>query len=176
MSNFAFINDSVLRSNLDITFDHIINLITLRDAPDFRDKPDATSSFAKTILIYTVSIIEALLISFLKKSNREKGLILREEWIYKDIKLIYEIDNHHQAIAGIRCLTEKNLNKIDLFRIIDYCKSEKLVSSELAERLHKTRLMRNKMHIGTLATIDSGNSDKDLEFVFSVAKDVKGLF
>ena len=59
MSNFAFIDDEVLKTNLDIAFDHIIELITISDS-DF--KPLLISSFRKTIIILMASIIEALLL------------------------------------------------------------------------------------------------------------------
>ncbi|MEI7579246.1 MAG: hypothetical protein WCJ58_04365 [bacterium] len=65
MSNFSFVKDKILRTNIDIAFEHILNLTTIQN-DDRYNSPNVLSSFRKTILIYTVSIIEALLLFILK--------------------------------------------------------------------------------------------------------------
>ena len=72
MSNFAFVTDKILRENLDVAFEHVTDLLSLSESNSYSSL--AKSSFRKTIIIYTASIIEALLLYFLKKKFTEKDL------------------------------------------------------------------------------------------------------
>lgn len=38
MSNFPFVSDEVLKNNLDIAFDHIVDLLTLSESEDYKYK------------------------------------------------------------------------------------------------------------------------------------------
>lgn len=69
-SNFAFITDPILRENLDRVFDHILELLYLSESARYNDI--LKSSFRKTIIIYTASIIEGLLLYTLKQKKTEE--------------------------------------------------------------------------------------------------------
>ena len=58
-SNFPFIDNPVLRKNIDEAFDHILTLLPFTESEDYNEP--AKSAFRKTIIIYTASIVEALL-------------------------------------------------------------------------------------------------------------------
>lgn len=84
-SNFEFIRDDALRENLDRVFDHIIELVSLAESSAYDSV--LRSSFRKTVIIYTGSIIEALLLHILKvhKTEEECARSFSEFKIIKDI-------------------------------------------------------------------------------------------
>lgn len=75
MSHFIFIGDKILRKNLDIALDYIVELIALSKSKSYKDKPVLISSFRKSIVIHTASIIEASL--FWKLKQKIKRTIKR---------------------------------------------------------------------------------------------------
>lgn len=174
MSKFGFIQDEILRTNVNIAFEYILNLTTIQEDPHY-NTPNVINSLRKTVLIYTVSIIEAILIYILKNKLKFNTIRIPNEWRYSDPKVLYKIDEDEQVIGCIRKSVQKQINKIDLYRIIDISQHKNIISNSLAQDLHRARILRNNLHIGTLSTIDKGNSNEDLEFIFSIAKRVKGL-
>ena len=89
-SNFPFIDDSILRANLDLTFNLIVKLVpisvhheTKKELPE-----EIVSSIRKQIIINTASIIEALILSVLKKHKTPEVFDIKME-IFKIDKIIY---------------------------------------------------------------------------------------
>ena len=171
MSHFPFIGNSVLRNNLDITFQHIVELTTIADIYD----KVLSSSFRKTIIIYTASIIEALLLWKLKKVIKTAKVELSGEWKFYDIKILYNIDASEEVIGAKRRKEKKQINKLDFMRIIDYCDKYKIVTKKFSEEIHNVRELRNRLHIGGLSKVEKEYTKKDLKFVFGVAKKIKAL-
>ena len=171
MSRFPFIDNSALRNNLDVTFQHIVELTTIADKYD----KILSSSFRKTIIIYTASIIEALLLWKLKKIIKTAKVELSGEWVFYDIKTLYKIDDSEEIIGAKRRKEKKQINKLDFVRIIDLCAKYKIATEQFSEEIHKVRILRNQLHIGGLAKIEKEYTKKDLKFVFGVAKKVKIL-
>ncbi len=173
-SKFSFIDNEILRGNLGIIFDHILELIYLSESIKYNDV--LKSSFRKTTTIYTASIIEALLLCLLKKHKNEKDLA-RTNMIFRITKEIYKINNLEKIVLGKNVEeTEKfKFDKINLSQINTLCKEHKLISSELSKRVDVMRKLRNKLHIGDLKNLENDYTKKDLEFAFSVAKEVKDL-
>ncbi len=64
MSHFSFIDNKILQKNLDMTFDHVLELFLVLDK---QEDDLVKSSFRKTIIVHMASIIEALLLWKLKK-------------------------------------------------------------------------------------------------------------
>ena len=98
---FEFISDSILRTNLTIVLLHIMDLLTHAE----RYQDIRRSSFRKTAIIYTATIIEALLLWLLKQDlGKKRKLRLKNEWKYKDIHLIHQLsdDPPRQIIWVIR--------------------------------------------------------------------------
>jgi len=176
MSNFSFVTEPVLRSNLDTTFDHITDLLAISESKEYEDKPLLVSSMRKTIIIHTASIIEALLLWKLKQHCKSNKIQLTNEWKYYDINILHEIDDARQVISGYRKQEEKSLDRLDFMRITDYCFNQKIISSsQLKGEIDKVRELRNKLHIGSLSTKEKEYTKEDLEFCFSIAKKVKDL-
>lgn len=175
-SNFPFIDDSILRKNLDITFDHIIELISFLEKPVEKDEYSIVkiSSFRKTIIIYTVSIIEAFLLWKLKKIIKSDKIKLKENWEYKDIKKIHTLKNDplKEIVWCKRKNQEKNISKLNLVEVNRLCGKYKIIKKDIFKEVEKVRALRNKLHIGGLRELRIYTKD-DLEFVFSVAKKIK---
>src|SRR3990167_5449357 len=143
-SNFPFVSDLVLRENLDIAFNHILDLIPFSESKSYSDL--AKSSFRKTVIIYTASIIEALLLYLLEKKYTKEDLVIYK-WDFTNKIVLHEVTDSHQIIAG------------------DYMKNPEKIKFE-------------KLNLGNINNFLKAKdyTKADLEFVFSVAKEVKKLF
>jgi len=173
-SNFGFIQDINLRENLDIVFDHIIVLISLSESEKYGHV--LKSSFRKTIIIYTASIIEALLLYILKQNKTEAECALTKR-NFKIIEDIYRIDKNKKIVLGEEVEEKEkfSFNKINLDQIKKLCKDHALITEILAKEIDTVRDLRNRQHLGGLSSVDRDYSKKDLEFVFFVAGKVKRL-
>lgn len=178
MSHFAIIPDAILRSNLDLTFNCIIELLTVSESETYQDKgkQSLVSSLRKTIIIHIASIIEALLLWKFKQVCSTQIIELADEWKYPDPKVIYKIDDSQEIIAGLRKKEKININRIDFLRTTRLCRKYGIISSEKLEKdIDKVRELRNRMHIGGLSEIENEYKKSDLKFCFDVAKRVKKL-
>ena len=169
MSRFPFVDNDALKNNLDTTFQHIVELTAIVDRYD----KVLSSSFRKTIIIYTASIIEALLLWKLKKRLKAKKVELSDEWKYYNIKILHKINTSEEIICGRRKKEKRRVGKLDLVRIIDLCVQYKIITKQFSIKVHEVRQLRNRLHIGGLAKIEKEYTKEDLNFVFEVAKKVK---
>jgi len=169
VSHFPFIDDEALKNNLGTAFRHIIELVAIADEYD----KTLSSSFRKTIIIYTASIIEALLLWKLKKKIKSRKVELSDEWKYYNIKILHRIDDLGEVIGGNRKKEKKDINKLDFIRVVDLCVKHRIITERFSKKVHQVRELRNRLHIGGLAEIDKEYTKKDLNFVFGVAKKVK---
>ncbi|MBU0569935.1 hypothetical protein KKB40_04100, partial [Patescibacteria group bacterium] len=149
MSNFSFVKDKTLEKNLDTVFDHILDLSTLSTSISYRGKTTLVSSLRKTIIIYTASIIEALLLWKLKQKIKNRKIKLSGEWKYFDIKVLHIVKNpSREIVAGKRKLEEKSVDRLDFVRIIDLALKYEIVGESLSKKLDKVRKLRNRLHVG----------------------------
>lgn len=173
-SSFPFVTDEVLRANLDSTFRHLVELFTLSESAKYSDA--IKSSFRKTTIIYTASVIEALLLWMLKRSKCEEELAKRQT-IFAVAKVIYEINPVERIVLGREeQKTEKfRFDKLNLDQVNALCKEHGIISESVFKDVDEVRKLRNRLHISTLAAVEQDYTKKDLEFVFSVARTVKNL-
>ena len=175
MSNFSFIDDKVLQSNLVLAFNHVVDLTTLSGSKQYggSEKRPLLGSLRKTIVIHTASIVEALLLWRLKKECNTNKIELADEWKYFNINTLYKIDESEEIIAGRRKKEKKELDKLDFVRITDLCIKYKILSlRSIKADIDHVRELRNRLHIGGLAEIEREYSKNDLEFCFSVTRKV----
>ena len=176
MNHFPFVTDQILQTNLNITFDHIVDLLALSLSPEYKSKRALVSSLRKTIIIHTASTIEALLLWKLKSTCDQKCVKLDEDWKYLDIKVIYQIDDGHEVISGLRKKEERSIDKLDFLRVTDLCVRLKILKQKkLRENIDKVRALRNRLHIGGLQEIEKEYKKSDLEFCFKTAKKIKDI-
>ena len=176
-SNFPFIKNSILRKNLDIVFDHIIELISVSESNKYENT--IISSFRKTIIVYTATIIEALLLWKLKEKVKGNDVELKEDWRYKDVRKIHTLEKDPlEEIIWCKRIKEtekKKISKLNLVETNRLCKKYKIITENDFKNIEKVRELRNKLHISGLKRLEKGYTKKDLEFVFGVAKRVKEL-
>jgi hypothetical protein len=157
-----------------MALDHINELVTVSESKNYRDKPVQVSSFRKTIIIHTASVIEALLLWKLKLVCNARRIELTDDWKYFEIKTIYMINESKEAVAGLRKREQKDVNRLDFLRITDLCRKYKIIKSKkLREDIDKVRKLRNRMHIGGLSEIEKEYQKSDLEFCFDVVRKTK---
>jgi|SRR3989338_6234062 len=176
MSNFPFIQNQILRFNLDVSFMHIVDLLTISESESYRGKNTLVSSLRKTIIIHTASIIEALLLWKFKQVCNTAKVELADEWKYFDIKPIYRVNESQEVIAGLRRKEQKDVDKIEFARVTELCQKYNILRSEkLKTDIDAVRELRNRMHIGGLSEIEKEYRKIDLEFCFDVTRRVKKL-
>lgn len=171
-THFATIKDKVLCTNLDRVFDHILTLIPLSESTSYEEI--VKSSFCKTIIIYTASIIEALLLYILKQNKTEQECA-RVKAEFKILLEIYKIDDTKRIVLGedIEGKEKLKFNKINLGQINDLCLDHGIIDKNMYKNIDKVRYLRNSQHLGSLSGIDRSYTKEDLKFVFDVAKQVK---
>ena len=172
-SNFPFVKNEILRQNLDEAFDHILTLLPFTESVTYNEV--AKSAFRKTIIIYTASIVEALLFYVLDKKFIDDDV--KEyygNWELADKKVLYEIDGSHHIVAGDykKVLGKMGKEKMNLGQIADFLKNKKIISKNFFETIDELRVLRNEQHIGTHTQVKSYTND-NLEKAFSVAGEVK---
>lgn len=162
-----------------MVFDHILELIPVLEESKTEE---ITSSHRKTLIIYTASIVEALLLYKLRKHVDGDSIPEsnnNDKWKYWDMKLIYKIPNtEEQVIAGKRKpkQTEIKLEKMNFESLNYHCKDTGLIDPKLFEDIKKLKTMRNRLHIGGLNKVEKGYTKSNLTFAFSVAQKLKSTF
>lgn len=170
-SSFGFISNEILRQNLDESFDHIVNLLPLIESGVYSDV--ATGAFRKTCIIYTASIIEALLFHILDTQLSDEDLT-EYTWKLLNKKILFTVNDSYQIVAGDFKQEGKILDKdkLNLGLISKTLKDKKFLTKSLFDKVDEVRVLRNGQHIGPNKSIKQ-YSKADLEKAFAVASDVK---
>lgn len=172
-SNFSFVNNEILRQNIDEAFDHVITLLPFTESTTYNDP--AKSAFRKTIIIHTGSIVEALLFHIIDVKFKDEDISdFYSTWELKNKKTLYIIDDSHEIVAGEynKILGKTSKEKMNLAQIISFLKENKILGKSLHDKVDKLRLLRNDQHIGTHTSVKS-YTKVNLEEAFSVASEVK---
>jgi len=165
---FDFIvDDEALRINLNRTFELIYELLLLSEAPQY--PADVTAGFRKTIVIYSGSVIEALLLLTLRHHTTEKECAELEEKIGKRI---YHISNTEHIAIVTKKRQKLLFSKLNLGQINTLCKKHKLISTSLYKAVDQIREMRNTQHLGGLLEIERSYTQTDIDMAFSTASTV----
>lgn len=174
-TRFGFVKNDILRENIAINMQHIVFLLSLE--AEYELPGAITYSTFKTIIIYTASIIEALIhykLDELTNSGRVKEEdIMGCEEKYSNCNILYTISESEQ-VCGIKKITKaKNLsddtNFIDLNRA---AKRSGLFTDNLFEKAEKIRKARNKIHAYSLKEVDDKYSRKDINDIFALANKI----
>ncbi|MFZ5376783.1 MAG: hypothetical protein ACOZAN_03925 [Patescibacteria group bacterium] len=177
MSDFDFITDTALRSNINRANELILELVLLSESEGYQERPSLVSSLRKTIVIHTASIVEAVLLWKLKQKYRSGEAEIDDEWEYRDPHKIHDLtDQIEQIVWCRRKQVKKRVDRLDFMHVTRLCEKHALLRGEkLVEDVNAIREMRNNIHIGNLADIDRDYQPADLEFCFSVLKRVKEM-
>jgi hypothetical protein len=87
-TRFSFVPDKIVRTHLERAFELVKELLLLSEAKNY--SPELKSSLRKTMIIYTASIIEVLLLLILKSCKTEKDCGVEKDSIGKTL---YEVNN-----------------------------------------------------------------------------------
>lgn len=174
MSRFSFIEDEVLRKNLDLTFDLVVNLATVTKSVGYTEP--VRSSFRKVTIITTASIIEALLMYILKKKITESK-VLKVSQDTEIIKSLMKLDDGTRIVHLKDIEKKEKWDKLNLGNLIDIAGDNGICDSDpgLATDIRQVKDLRNKQHISTLEVVDGGYTTENVEFVFKTAGRVKKL-
>ena len=154
----------VLRKNVENVHNDVIELLPMIAYT----KPQIENCLRKTIIIYTASIIEALLFWKIEKELGTEKVVLSNEIKYFDSKKVYEAGDFDLFVVKGKAEMKK-LNELDFNRMIGVCESRRVLrSKKLIDGLHKVRKLRNKLHIGGLKTVTKTYPKKEVEFVLEV--------
>lgn len=172
-SNFPFVNNDVLRTNLDEAFDHILTLLPFTEAKTYN--ATAKSAFRKTIIIYTASIVEALLFHVLDTCFTEDDIAEHySSWQLKNKKDLHEVADGHKIVSGDykKIPGDGRKEKLNLGQINSFLKEKGILSEDLFGEIGKIQRLRNEQHINTQTKVKV-YTRRDLETAFSVAREVK---
>ena len=173
-TNFDFIRDKILRQNLDTVFNHILTLVPFTKSNNYDD--EAKSSFRKSIIISTASIVEALLFYILDKNFKDSDISeFYSNWEIKNKQVLYTVKKgEYEIIAGeykkIQSKTTKE--KMNIGQIANFLKAKNIIDKKIFDKIDKLRILRNEQHIGTHKIIKI-YSEKQLESAFSIASNIK---
>ncbi|MDH5533912.1 MAG: hypothetical protein OEX81_05825 [Candidatus Pacebacteria bacterium] len=176
MSNFQFISDTKLRSNVDKAFDFVVHLVLLTETSqsNTREEKLVNNFYRKTIILYTASIVEAILVWKLGKYLKENNQKIKGEWKYKNWRKICIDESGDEVGASSRLKEEITIHDLDFSRVIQKCKKHEIINtSSLENEVDELRKVRNNIHIGGLEKIESTYTKERVENFFEIAGKVK---
>lgn len=172
-SQFTFVTSDSLRQNIDATFWHIAELISIVD--DSRYPSEAKSAFCKSVIIHTGSVIEALLYALLDTRYSDDDIkIFYATWQLKPYKELHEVDARTKIVAGTYKLVPSKTTKakLNLANIADILKENGDISADLHKQITQVRTLRNEQHLATQQKLKL-YTRKDVSNVFKIARKVK---
>ena len=162
--DFSFIDNKILRENIEYLANDISVLMIITE---LQENVRIGGFLRKNIIIYTASIVEALLLWKIDMESKSEKITLLDVWNYYDIIPIYMCENF-DIISGKRNRKKRDISKLDFNRMIQVCKEQKILGENLIKRLDRVRRIRNKLHISGTETIRKSYSQSDINFVFEV--------
>ena len=174
MYKFDFVDSILLRKNIESIQYDVLRLGVLLDS----SQEDAVKNcIRKTIVIYTASIIEALLLWKLNKEIAVGKVEIRDRWRLKDIGCSVPLkskDGNDIAIAE-KVREVHTIEEVDFKRRIDLSERHGIIAGALIEKLHEVRNVRNKLHIDGLEEVRKNYEREDVDFVFTVLEEAVKL-
>lgn len=174
-SNFSFVNNEIRRQNLDDAFDYIVTLLPFTESVSYNEP--AKSAFCKTIIIYTASIVEALLFHLLDSKFTDSDIVdFYSSWELKDKKELYIVNDSHKIVSGDykKVLGKTSKAKMNLAQISDFLKAKKIIDKNLHTDIDTIRILRNEQHFGVHKKVHTYTKN-NIENSFFIASKVKNF-
>ena len=171
MKTIDFIDSSLLKENIKSIQNDILGLGIL--SAILPEEDTTNDCIRKTITIYTVSIIEALLLWKLNKEINAGNIALRNEWELRDIGVSIPLKSKdgNEIVIAEKIKEVRKIEKINFKGRIDLCERHKIIKEELIEKLHEARTMRNKLHIDGSKKVRKKYLQKDVDFISAVREE-----
>ena len=172
--DFTGIGESALRTNIERVWYDVAGLMTLLPHAKKSENKRLENCLRKTIIIYTASILEALLRWHIINHLGSGKIILKDEWKRKTLYTLppQSKDNTHRIVLAKETMEQKDSSNLDFNRMIRICETEELLNSDTLNDVDKVRKMRNELHIDGLTDAIKTYSQKDVDFVLSKAKEL----
>lgn len=172
---FHFLENKVLKQNLAIKLQYVHFLLRLEEGYEL---PGALRySTFKTIIIFTASIIEALinnkLHQLIKEGRIEEVQMMGKEEKFSIVKDFQRISDSEE-ICGIKRtrkskkLTEKN----DFQELNRAAKRSGLFNETLFKQAEKIRQIRNKIHPYPLKEVDDKYTKAEINSLFAITGNI----
>lgn len=174
-NRFIFVKNEILRENIAIKMQYIVFLVSLEE--EYELPGAVTYSTFKTIIIFTASIIEALInykLHELIKEDKidEKKIMSKNEKlsIVKEFQKISETEE----ICGIKKTTKikKLSERIDFQELNRAAKRSKLFTETIFTKAEKIRETRNKIHPYALKEVDDKYTKNEINNIFAIASEI----
>ena len=168
---FDFIQSPILKQNINRTLTHILDLLVVLNGEEVSQV--AKSSYRKTIIIHTASIVEAMLFDFMEQNLMDQDYVEREKK-YRNIKIIHTISVDKRIVAGTEQIIKKKLqkDKLNLAQIVKLLRGKDLIDSDVRKKVDTLRLLRNDQHLSTQGSCKE-YSDKELDKALSTMFEVQ---
>ena len=128
----------------------------------------------KTMVIYAVSIIEALLLWKMNKKIKSGDMKLKHKTEIKEIaSTSMRTSGGGTIIMAKKVKKIRKVEEIDFKRRIDLCERNIVLGKELIDKLHKARELRNKLHIDGLRKVRKNYYKRDLDFILDTLQEVE---
>ena len=173
MKTIDFIDSNLLKENIKSVRDDTLGLAALLAI--LPEEDTINDCIRKTMIIYTTSIIEALLLWKLNKEINAGNIALRDEWELKDIgaSIPLKSKDGNAIVIAEKIRKVRTIEKINFKGRIDLCERHKIIREDLIEKLHEARNMRNKLHIDGSEKVRKKYSQKDVDFIFAVQEETR---
>jgi len=174
---FSFIDDSILRENLNQVFDDIVDFTSIMDG---YNEESIQINFRRAVILYTAAIIEALLHYIVEKKVTPLEFE-DEEWRFDgDVHVSHRYEDENgrkmQVVCGKRFKKKISITRSTQFKtILEVANANLLVGDTLSKEIDKIRKLRNRIHLVSLDSIEKKYTKSTLNNVFEVARKVVKL-
>lgn len=171
---FIHIENNLIRTNLEITWRHILFLLSLDEI--YRIPKEGQITIYKTVIIYLGSIIECLMAYKLEEMINsgavEKSDVLKPFKKFKHLGKLYQVSEECRVCGVLETLYFKDFSDTNFFHLNQAARKSGLFDQKLFLKAEKLRKIRNKIHLSGMETQDDQYSKPEMEHFFGLAHSV----
>jgi len=170
---FSFVADDALRANLALHLQYVSFLNLL--AHEYDLPGGVRYSLYKTIIVFTASIVEGMLVYKLRNLVDEKAIKIENLFEgsvrYEEIKNLWQISDCEYVIGAKKIFCQPAFPNAPKFQdFIRVAKRIKLFDDALFKKADRLKILRNRIHLDGLEDVDDKYEEKDIEEAFESAK------
>jgi hypothetical protein len=168
-NRFSFIENVVLRENVAIKMQYVVFLVSLEE--EYILPGASTYSLFKTIIVFTASIVEAV-IHYKLKQMIDQGLVNEKDIMPTDTKLSLQkkylkLEDGREICGIIKATKPMKLNDTQSFTNLNKAaKKSGLFTKVLFDYAEEIRKSRNRIHTFSLKSVDDTYTKKEIDEIF----------